>query len=151
MFKFLFVDNHEALRGAISDLTSPYFWGDQEIRQTCEGLFPKVKATRRLRRSSSSSHRRLGKKFTRTPLMGPNSKLTTAPDYNPNVINATCDFAMTQFQTAYHMFPKDVQAGLQALSEKMAPYGYSLDPEQLFTTASSKLEKWNLMNSKNKK
>jgi hypothetical protein len=147
LFKFIFVDSHDQLKG-VTDKSSPYFWGDEEIQQTCKGLFSKAKAKakRRLRQlpvpHSSSSHSR---RLKRTPLMGSQYHLATSLNYNPKLVNTTCNFAMTQFRAGYGMFPADLKEALQGISEKMSPYGYSLNPEQFFTTQSSILEKWNLM------
>lgn len=150
LFKFLFVESHEPLKGKVTNKSSPYFWDDQEIEQTCKGLFPKVETKRNLRHDTNfftppttrSSHSR---RLKHTPLMDPKYHLATSMKYNPKLVNETCNFAMTQFQTGYSMFPDDLKEGFQDLSERMTPYGYSLNPEQLFTTHSSILEKWNLM------
>lgn len=156
LYKFLFIESHEPLKGQITNKSSPYFWSEQDIKNACQGLFPAVKSPThrrlrnhpvRIRNGPSHAPRRL-KKYSRTPLMNDAYHLATSLNYNPDIINITCDYAMTQFQQAYHLFPDDIQQSFKELSEKMAPYGYSMNPEKLFTTKGSVLEKWNLMNPK---
>jgi hypothetical protein len=163
LFHFLFLESDSALSGKVTNKSSPFFWKEAEVQRQCLALFPALAPTaapaaathRRLRSSpaplalvahSPSSPRRLRKfQFSRTPLINQQYHLATQLNYNPLFVNVTCDFALTQFQHAYPLFPAELREQIRGLSTKMEPYGYSLDPARLFTTETSVFEKWNLL------